>query len=323
MNQSLLDRLSVLTEEESRLLAGEPLSQTAYTDSSAFVVSSRKLLPPRQMITLRPHTRFTAFPAHSHDYVEMLYMLSGETVHGLPGGESVTLRAGELLLINCHTAHSIRLCGQQDVGVNFIVLPAFFDDALAAVGSSNALGRFLLGAIKRGGDAIPYLHFRVADRPAVQSLLESMLFSLLPENHAGQRILKASMTLLFLYLVESTAALTLPAAHGDALVLAVLDEIQHGYASINFKEIAARRHVSPAYLSQAVKHATGETPTLLLQRRRISQARKLLRETDLAVAEVCLAVGYANAGYFYRLFHSETGMTPDEYRHVNSVRSGF
>lgn len=321
MDQDLLKRLSALTDEETRLLAGEPLSRTPYTDSSAFVVSSRKLLPPRQMITLRPHTRFAAFPAHSHDYVEMLYMLSGQTVHGLPGGETVTLRAGELLLINCQTAHSIQLCGREDVGVNFIVQPAFFDDALAAVGSSNALGRFLLGAIKRGGDAAPYLHFRVADKPAVQSLLESMLYSLIPDNPAGQRILKASMTLLFLYLVESTAALTIPATHGDALVLAVLDEIQHGYAALNFKEVAARHHISPAYLSQAVKRATGETPTLLLQRRRISQARKLLRETDLPVAEVCLAVGYANAGYFYHLFHDETGMTPDEYRHVNSVRS--
>lgn len=321
MNEALLERLSVLTEEEVRLLAGEPLSQTAYTDSSAFVISSRKLLPPRQMITLRSHTRFVAFPAHTHDYVEMLYMLSGETVHDLPGGEIVTLHAGELLLINCQTAHSIRLCGRGDVGVNFIVQPAFFDDALAAVGSSNAMGRFLLSAIKRGGDAIPYLHFRVADRPAVQSLLESMLFSLVPENPAGQRILKASMTLLFLYLVESTTALTMPATHSDALALAVLDEIQHGYATINFKEVAARHHISPAYLSQTVKRATGETPTILLQRRRIGQARKLLRETDLPVAEVCLAVGYANTGYFYHLFHQETGMTPDEYRHVNSVRS--
>lgn len=321
MNQALLERLSALTEEEQHLLAGEPLSQTAYTDSSAFVISSRKFLPPRQMITLRPHTRFAAFPIHSHDYVEMLYMLSGETVHDLPGGETVTLRAGELLLINCHTSHSIRLCGHEDVGVNFIVQPAFFDDALAAIGSSNALGRFLLSAIKRGGDAIPYLHFRVADRPAIQSLMESMLFSLVPENPAGQRILKASMTLLFLYLVESAAALTMPATHADALVLAVLDEIQHGYAVINFKDVAARHRISPAYLSQTVKHATGETPTMLLQHRRMGQARKLLRETDLPIAEICLAVGYANAGYFYHLFHDETGMTPDEYRRVNLVRS--
>ena len=321
MNETLLRRLSALTEEERRILEGGGLARDAYTDGSAFVVSSRKLLPPRRMITLRPHTRFAAFPAHSHDYVEMLYMLSGQTVHDLPNGETVTLRAGELLLINCQTTHSIRLCGEGDVGVNFIVQPAFFDDALAAVGSSNVLGRFLLDAILRGGDSVPYLHFRVAERPAVQSLLESMLFSLLPESPAGQRILKASMTLLFLYLMDSAAALTMPASRGDALVLAVLDEIQHGYAAISLQDVAARHHISPAYLSQAVKRATGETCTVLLQRRRMAQARKLLRETDLPVAEVCNAVGYTNAGHFYRLFREENGATPDEYRRVNSGRS--
>ena len=320
MNQALLERLSALTEEENRILSGEPLARNDYTDSAAFVVSSRKLLPPRRMITLRPHTRFAAFPAHSHDYVEILYMLSGQTVHDLPGGETVTLRAGELLLINCRTAHSIRLCGKEDVGVNFIVQPTFFDDALAAVGSSNVLGRFLLDAIMRGGDSVPYLHFHVAEHQAVQSLLESMVFSLVSENPAGQRILKASMTLLFLYLVESTSALTLPTSRGDALVLAVLDEIQHGYAAISLKDVAAQHHVSPAYLSQAVKHATGETCTVLLQRRRMAQARKLLRETNLPVAEVAGAVGYTNAGHFYHLFHDETSMTPDEYRQVNSGR---
>ena len=67
MNPQLLRRLSALTEEEKRLRAGLPLEREGYTQGSSLIFSSQKLLPPSRMITIRPHTRFAAFPAHSHD----------------------------------------------------------------------------------------------------------------------------------------------------------------------------------------------------------------------------------------------------------------
>ena len=320
MNRQLLERLGALTEEERRLKAGLPLEREDYAQGSSFIFSSQKLLPPSRMITIRPHTRFAAFPAHSHDYVEILYMLRGQTVHELPGREPLTLSAGELLMMNCQATHAIRLCGEEDVGVNFIVQPAFFDEALTAVGPSNALGRFLMDALKRGESTVPYLHFRVAQVQAVQSLLESILFSMLDGHPAGQRMLKTAMTLLMMHLLEHTGQLSLPETGGNALVVAALEEIRQNYATISLKDFAAAHHVSAAYLSQTVRRATGESCTRLIQRQRMVQARRLLRETELPVSDVCAAVGYANTGHFYHLFQQETGMSPREYREVNSGR---
>ena len=320
MNQQLLERLGVLTEEERRLKAGLPLEREDYAQGSSFIFSSQKLLPPSRMITIRPHTRFAAFPAHSHDYVEILYMLRGQTVHDLPGREPLTLACGELLMINCQATHAIRLCGEENVGVNFIVQPAFFDEAIAAVGQSNALGRFLMDALKRGESTVPYLHFRVAQVQAVQSLLESIMFSMLDGHPAGQRMLKTAMTLLMMHLLEHTGQLSLPETGGNALVVAALEEIRQNYATISLKDFAAAHHVSAAYLSQTVRRATGESCTRLIQRQRMVQARRLLRETELPVSDVCAAVGYANTGHFYHLFQQETGMSPRAYREVNSGR---
>lgn len=320
MNQQLLERLGALTEEERRLKAGLPLEREDYAQGSSFIFSSQKLLPPSRMITIRPHTRFAAFPAHSHDYVEILYMLRGQTVHDLPGREPLTLACGELLMINCQATHAIRLCGEENVGVNFIVQPAFFDEAIAAVGQSNALGRFLMDALKRGESTVPYLHFRVAQVQAVQSLLESILFSMLDGHPAGQRMLKTAMTLLMMHLLEHTGQLSLPETGGNALVVAALEEIRQNYATISLKDFAAAHHVSAAYLSQTVRRATGESCTRLIQRQRMVQARRLLRETELPVSDVCAAVGYANTGHFYHLFQQETGMSPRAYREVNSGR---
>ena len=38
-----------------------------------------------KLIAIRPHTRFIAFPEHTHDYVEMIYMCVGETRHTVNG----------------------------------------------------------------------------------------------------------------------------------------------------------------------------------------------------------------------------------------------
>jgi len=318
MNHELIRRMARLSDEEKALLSGEPLAQSNYSEGRVFVVSSDKLLASRQMIAVRPHTRFTPFPMHSHDYVEILYMLTGETVHDIPGREPLHLRAGELLMMNGQAMHAIRQCGKGDVGVNFIIRPAFFDEALTAIGSSNTLGRFLIDALKRGESSVPCLHFQVADVPAIQSLLESMLFALLDEKPVGQRILKTSMTLLFLQLLANTAQLTLPTRNASAMVVSALDEIQHRYQTISFRDVATAWHVSPAYLSQQVKTATGLTCTQHLQKQRIAQAKRLLRDTDLSVLEICEAVGYSNTGYFYRIFEKETGHPPLEYRKLNS-----
>lgn len=314
MNQALIDQLSQESAEEKALRKGQPLLRDTYTDEASFLIHSDTLLPPNRMITLRQHTRYTAFPTHSHDYVEMLYMLHGETVHDLPGGETLTLRAGELLLMGCGTMHAIRYSGKEDIGVNIIVQPTFFDDALTAIGTDNVMGHFLVDAMRRSGGSVPYLHFRVADMQAVQSLMESLLTSLLQPTPVRQRILKSYMTLLLLLLTDQAVKPVVSSSGASPMVMDVLEEIQEHYAGLELKTIAARHHVSPSYLSQAVQRATGESCTVLLQRRRIDQAKRLLRTTNLTIVEVCSAVGYSNTRHFYQLFEEQVGMPPRAYR---------
>lgn len=320
MDPNILTRLSAITEEERAILSGQPLEPGRYGEGRLLTVTGEKLLPSSRMITLRPHTRFAEFPAHRHDYVEMLYMVSGQTVHHFPGREPLTLSAGDVLLMSCHAVHAIERCGESDVGVNLIIQPAFLDEAQRAIGSGNALGRFLLENIKQGKASLPYLHFRVADHPSVQALLESLVCALVSVRPLSQRILKTSITLLLMYMLEYTEYLAMPPSGGNELVVSLLEEIRHRYTSVNLSEFAASHHVSAAYLSQTVRKATGLTPTQHLQRQRIGQAKRLLRESDLSVTEICYAVGYSNTSHFYQLFTQQCGMNPTEYRRVNSGR---
>lgn len=101
-----------------------------------------------QMIALRKHTRFAAFPRHGHNYVEILYMVQGETTHILDDAQTVTLRAGELLLLGQNAFHAIDRAGAGDIAVNLIVLPQFFDTAAERIGQDTLLGRFLTDCLR-------------------------------------------------------------------------------------------------------------------------------------------------------------------------------
>lgn len=321
MREELMEQLRRVTPEEERLLAGGALERELYTSRREFTVDREKLLSRGRLITVRPHTRFTAFPEHAHNYIEIMYMCSGQTVHTVNGGPSLTLGAGELLFLNQHARHQVARAGLEDVGVNFIVLPPFFDYALELIGTDNVLASFLLEGLRRGGGEISCLHFKVAKAPQVQNLVENLLWSLAcPQQNAG-RITQATMGLLLLQLLNHVETLSSRGELPGGMVLAALREIEENYREADLTRLAQERHVSLSYLSSAVRQATGRTFKELLREKRLKKAAQLLTETSLPVEDIIAAVGYENSSYFYRRFREDYGMSPKEYRAEKPLQS--
>ena len=179
-----MQRLRAITPEERRILDGGAVDKNAYTAKAVFTVDSEKMLERGRLISVRAHTRFAPFPRHAHSYIEIMYMCSGKTVHRINGGEPVTLNAGELLFLGRGASHEIERAGMDDIAVNFIVLPQFFDTALELIGADNTLGRFIADSVSRAGGS-DCLLFRVADVLPVQNLVENMVWALVQETKTG------------------------------------------------------------------------------------------------------------------------------------------
>ena len=202
MDAVLLQRLAQITEEERELLQGRGVDRALYASGRAFEVDAAKMLEKGKLMSIRPHTRFAPFPRHSHNYVEIMYMCRGKTVHRIDGDALVTLEAGELLFLNRHASHAIQRADAGDIAVNFIVLPQFFDEAFNMAGMDNVLSRFLLGELYTGGAAVSYLHFRVREVLPVQNLVENMVWTLVNRQPGARRINQVTMGLLLLQLVH-------------------------------------------------------------------------------------------------------------------------
>ncbi|WP_026316202.1 helix-turn-helix transcriptional regulator [Actinokineospora enzanensis] len=81
---------------------------------------------------------------------------------------------------------------------------------------------------------------------------------------------------------------------------------------------AERIGVTPGYLTEAVKAATGRTPSELVREARAHEAKRLLVRTDLTVRQIAGRVGFADAAYFCRFFRRETGVSPGDFRRTGS-----
>ena len=83
---------------------------------------------------------------------------------------------------------------------------------------------------------------------------------------------------------------------------------------LNLQRIASQVNFSPAYLNALFRTETGMTVKQYLIDCRMSEAKRLLRDPKIRIAEIARYCGYSNSNYFAKAFKELTGLTPGEYR---------
>jgi AraC-like DNA-binding protein len=83
--------------------------------------------------------------------------------------------------------------------------------------------------------------------------------------------------------------------------------------------MAGRLNVSSRYLSDLLKQETGKTALELIHLYLITEAKNLLKEGMMNIAEISFSLGFDNPTYFSRLFKKEVGVPPNIFRdqHLN------
>ena len=88
----------------------------------------------------------------------------------------------------------------------------------------------------------------------------------------------------------------------------------HLDSALNIAELAASAGISASHFSRSFFRSVGFTPHRYIMRRRLMRAHDLLVQTDLTVAEVALATGFADQSHFCRCFREFTGLPPRSFR---------
>lgn len=322
MKKELLEHLKIITEEEQQILDGkQDVQKERYTSEKDFVIDNKKLLEKGRLIEIRPHTRFIHFPMHRHNYVELVYMCCGSTTHIINKTKKITLKEGDLLFLSQNATQEILPAGRDDIAVNFIILPEFFDRTISMIEQENVLRDFLLSTLSADSSTSSYLHFQAKDILPVQNLLENMIWTIIHKQSGTNTINQTTMGLLFLNLsmFADNISQNDHNQYEQNLVFSALKYIESHYKNGTLSELSAELGQPAYYISKLLKKHTGSNFKELLQQRKLQQAAYLLTQTPLTAEAIMEAIGYDNSSYFYRKFREKYGCSPKNYRRTKQL----
>ena len=90
--------------------------------------------------------------------------------------------------------------------------------------------------------------------------------------------------------------------------------LTHLNQNLSLEMLAQQLGFSPYHFARLFRHTTGESPHQFVLRQRLEAARHLLKETDVPLAQVALAVGFQQQSHFTQAFKLRVGTTPLMYR---------
>jgi AraC-like DNA-binding protein/mannose-6-phosphate isomerase-like protein (cupin superfamily) len=314
----LLEELMELTDEEESILQQmNHVIKEIYTSQPNFIIESEKLLPKDKMIMIRKHTRYIDFPKHKHNYIEINYVYNGSLTQKV-GNEQITLKKGDILFLNQHIEHEIKACANEDIILNFIIQPPFFEFIFTYLSSNNILSEFLINSIYNNSQNGQYLYFAVSEVEEIQELINKMILEIMHPSFLSDSTSKLYMGLLLLSLIKHSDKIkhTQTREHSTQpfIIVESIKYIEEQFQTATLFELAEKLHLPHYSLSKYIKKATNLTFKELLQEKRLGKAKELLESTDLSVTTIAEQVGYDNISYFYRIFKTKYGQTPKRYR---------
>ncbi|WP_158560828.1 AraC family transcriptional regulator [Paenibacillus contaminans] len=136
----------------------------------------------------------------------------------------------------------------------------------------------------------------------------------IPENGDRAAMLLESLVYDFCIANEGIKSGSRPSRKPE-FVLQVLEDIANNlYQPWDEGQAMERNHLSRSTLRRIVLQNTGYPLNEYVNRLKITEAKKLLRLTELQIKEIAQMLGYEDNAYFSRLFKKYTGTSANQFR---------
>ena len=277
---------------------------------------------------------FSIAVPEDRDVIRFHMVAKGPCWVGLPTGESVGCREGDLVLIPHGAAHVLadRPEGNDPVPLLHVLDVTHFDGAGPLIYGGSGMGSAIVcGYFSFQHEithpviaTLPRLLHVSTDRGGHFSWVERLLAYLHAETSAGgigsQEIAQRLAEILFICVLReyacqsphtSGALAALADSHlGNALRTIHADPA----AKWSLDKLSARAAMSRTVFAERFRKLMGVTPARYVTLWRMHKARLLLEQSDQSIASVATSVGYESESTFTRAFKGYFGAPPGQYR---------
>ena len=173
------------------------------------------------------------------------------------------------------------------------------------------------------GDNKSDIHLNGLDRKGIEELYEKMLCEYTNMENGYIEILRAYVIELLITVFrafrKSNRLNDCIESQQRQVIEKVMFYIKSNYAQdFKLEDLSLMAFLSRNYFCKLFKEVTDMTVMEYAQKIRMEEACRLLRETGRKVIDIASDVGYRDIKFFNQVFKRITGITPSEYRKLNS-----
>ncbi|MFF2091412.1 helix-turn-helix domain-containing protein [Paenibacillus sp. NPDC058174] len=244
-----------------------------------------------------------SFPSHQHkELSEMVYIAEGEGVIKIDG-QPYAVQQGDLLIYNQGVLH-------EECSSPICPLTLYY----CGVANPNIEGICEHDLIPR--NASPYIKTR--EYAGKISMIFASMHEESSQQERGHSIVLQSLLVTLITWIQRLVQVDQTAVKDrdpDSLAVQIKEYLDLNYLRhVQLKDIADHFHMNAYYLSHVFKHKYNDSPINYMLYRRMGEAKRLLVNTEMKVAEIAGFLGYENANYFTILFTRTMGESPTQYK---------
>ncbi|GGD88816.1 AraC family transcriptional regulator [Paenibacillus nasutitermitis] len=289
---------------------------------------TKEVLEPGHFLTIQDVYEHQWLLEHTHDFPEMIYVLSGSGTQYI-NGIDIKAKEGDVYLIPIGTTHvfrpTVNATSVNSLRVrNVIFRTEWLEDLNGILMDPEVknLTDWLLGrpvSIESGPQ--PFW-LQITDKQAgIRAQTERMKALVEQQPPLFQTRLTSSVLDLLSLLCLATNGGRLQQAEWPpepdmhpmkALILEALQAMPLG--AVSLKEVAQRINRSERQLSRLFQQHFEMSFVSYMQEYRLQESMKLLEQSSSTVKEIMSRIGFEDADHYYELFKRKTGVTPGQYR---------
>ena len=240
-------------------------------------------------------------PLHYHNYFELEWVISGKGSQ-LFNGQTFPLKPGDLYIVKPLDSHQIT---GENMVIGKIIIP-----------ETQLPEEYIVPLYLLSNPTV--LHFDET-RYRLLCLILQHTSSWRPtaaSNHRSKLILSAVEMCLLLYFEEYHSVRNANLQQPTLVVgiLLYIQQNQHYLQPILLKELSDKFHYSQSYISRLFHRSYGLPLSQYINGLRIEHAKKLLLNTNMAIANICIQSGFSSFPNFLNIFKRSSGLTPTGFR---------
>lgn len=264
------------------------------------------------------YTAGTIASAHIHDYIEIIYTITGK-FRILLNNKDYYFGSGDMVLINSNEIHNI--ISLTD-GPNKYIVVKFEPEILYTTTQSVFEMKYVMPFILNEST-----HQKIFQREEIEhSVIPDIITGIQQEyrdKHYGYELaVRANIFNLFLFILRRWNSQNMdlninPEVNKDMVkrLQTVFDYVENNYQNdITSLNMAALCNLSYSYFSRAFKKIMKKNFKEYLNYVRISKSEKLLSTSELNITEIALAVGFSTSSYFIQQFKQYKGISPKQFK---------